>query len=437
MTYWNVMSSTETGVHISARWSAERSAYRPPCTPDPSAVEENAALIATHLEAAGTLRAAFGWYMRAAAWLTKRDIGAARGMWLRARDVADQLPDDDDDRTSMRIAPRTLLCGYVWCVGGASIAETGLDELRELSEATGDDVSLVLGMSGVLVAMTLNHRFEDLQVLASDYVRRLDSIGDRALTVGLLNTVTHGKFDAGESIETLHLAGRVIELAGGDATLGSFFFESPLAWAITLRRLANCSLGQSGWCDDLRVGLAMAHSAGGMTQAAVTTYGYGVTMLNCVLVPDTTVLEHTADALASAERVGNDVSVAWARVIHGIVLVRKHVRDRATGLELVARGRQQALRHGDLLTVTMADIQMAECKACDGDTAGAIEIAAATVKHLSDCGIVSFRGPATRPDTATIAIVIAPWRHRLASRDISRWHRRCLDGTHAVGRKNP
>ena len=264
---------------------------------DPSAVEENAALIATHLDGAGERRAAFGWYMRAATWLTNRDIGAARGMWLRARDVADRLPDDDAERASMRIAPRTLLCGYVWCVRGAGVAETGLDELRELCGAAGDQASLVMGMSGVLVSMTLNHRLEELQRLASDYLCLLESIGDRALIVGLLNTVTHGKFDGGESIETLRLVERVIDLADGDAALGNFFFESPLAWAITLRGLARCSLGRSGWRDDLPAALAMARNAGGMTQAAVTTYGYGVTQLNGALLADATAVEHTAEAL--------------------------------------------------------------------------------------------------------------------------------------------
>ena len=42
-----------------------------------ASVDENAALIAEHLEAAGDLRAAYGWHMRAAAWSQRRDIAAA------------------------------------------------------------------------------------------------------------------------------------------------------------------------------------------------------------------------------------------------------------------------------------------------------------------------------------------------------------------------
>ena len=73
-------------------------------------VDENAALIAQHLEAAGDLRSAFGWHMRAATWPTFRNFAAAHSSWLRARHVADRLPDDEPDRLSMRIAARTLLC---------------------------------------------------------------------------------------------------------------------------------------------------------------------------------------------------------------------------------------------------------------------------------------------------------------------------------------
>ena len=52
---------------------------------EPGSVEENAALIAEHLQAAGELHAAYGWHMRAGAWSTNRDLVAARLSWERAR----------------------------------------------------------------------------------------------------------------------------------------------------------------------------------------------------------------------------------------------------------------------------------------------------------------------------------------------------------------
>ncbi len=67
--------------------------------------DEDAALIAEHLEAAGDLHAAFDFHMRAGSWLTNRDIDAAQTSWQRARQVADRLPDDDPDRAQMSIGP--------------------------------------------------------------------------------------------------------------------------------------------------------------------------------------------------------------------------------------------------------------------------------------------------------------------------------------------
>jgi adenylate cyclase len=359
----------------------------------PSAIDENAALIATHLEAAGELETAFGWHMRAATWLTNRDIGAARASWQRARDVADRLPDDVADRTAMRIAPRTLLCGHAWRAGGTGVDDSGFDELRELCGAAGDPMSMVMGMSGVLVAMTLNHRLRELVSLAPEHIRLLESTGDPAVIL-LVNTASHGIFVAGEIAHALQLFQRAIDVADGNTTLGDFFFESPLAWAITLRGLARCSLGQPGWRDDLAAGLALAREVQGMTQAAVTTYGYGVTVLNGALSPDAVVLRDTADALHTAERSGDDVALAWTRIIHGIMLLRQRDGDPA-GMDLLVKGRRQAAGHGDLLTVTMADVQIAECKARAGDVDAAIVIARANVAHLFGCGEAILRGPAT------------------------------------------
>ncbi len=51
----------------------------------PASADENAALIAEHLEAAEDLHAAYGWHMRAATWATNRDIAAAQRSWERAQ----------------------------------------------------------------------------------------------------------------------------------------------------------------------------------------------------------------------------------------------------------------------------------------------------------------------------------------------------------------
>ena len=151
---------------------------------DPASAEENAALIAEHLEAAGDLHAAYGWHMRAATWATNRDIAAARLSWERARQIADALPADDPDRAAMRIAPRTMLCGTAWRVH-VNVAGDRFDELRELCTAAGDKASLAIAMAGLVMDHALQDRMREASRLASEAWALIESIGDPTLTVGL------------------------------------------------------------------------------------------------------------------------------------------------------------------------------------------------------------------------------------------------------------
>jgi adenylate cyclase len=205
---------------------------------DSGSVEENAALIAEHLEAAGDLRAAFGWHMRAGTWSTNRDIAAAQTSWRRARVVADRLPDDDPDRAAMRIAPRTLLSGSAWRVGGSG-ADTGFDQLRELCTTAGDQVSLAIGMTGQVMAQWMNAHRREASGLATEHTALLESIGDPTLTVGLSFAALAAKHETAEMAEVLRLAQRVIDLAGGDPTTGNLVIGSPLALAIAFRGAAR------------------------------------------------------------------------------------------------------------------------------------------------------------------------------------------------------
>ncbi len=134
---------------------------------DPELVDQNAALIAEHLEAAGDLPAAYGWHMRAATWATNRDIAAARLSWERAQKIADALPADDPNRAAMRIAPRTMLCGTAWRVH-ENVAGDRFDELRQLCAAAGDKASLAIAMAGLVVDHAFHDRIREASQLASE-----------------------------------------------------------------------------------------------------------------------------------------------------------------------------------------------------------------------------------------------------------------------------
>jgi predicted ATPase len=151
---------------------------------DPVAADQNAALIAEHLEAAGDGHAAYGWHMRAATWARNRDIVAARLSWERARTIADALPTEDPDRLAMCIAPRTLLCGFGWRVH-MNVAGARFDELRQLCTAAGDKASLAIGIAGLLADHVYRGRMREASQLASEAMALIESVGDPTLTVGL------------------------------------------------------------------------------------------------------------------------------------------------------------------------------------------------------------------------------------------------------------
>jgi hypothetical protein len=134
-------------------------------TREPESTDQNAALIAEHLEAAGDGRAAYGWHMCAGTWATNRDIAAARLSWERAQRIADALPAKDPDRAAMRIAPRTMLCGTAFRVH-ENMAGARFDELRQLCTAAGDKASVAIGMTGLVADHAFQARMREAAQLA-------------------------------------------------------------------------------------------------------------------------------------------------------------------------------------------------------------------------------------------------------------------------------
>jgi adenylate cyclase len=352
---------------------------------EPESADENAALIAGHLEAAGDLHPAFAWHMRAGTWSTNRDIAAAHTSWRRARQVADRLPDDDPDRMAMRIAPRTLLCASAWRVGGSG-ADTGFDELRDLCTAAGDRRSLVTGMTGQLMAHYTNARRREASRLASEHIALLESVGDPTLTVALSNFAIATKHET-EMAEALRLAQRVIDLADGDPTKGDLIFGSPLAMAIGFRGTARWCLGVPGWKDDFHQAVAMARAADPTTLAGLMWFTYVIAIPCGALLPDATTLRDTAELLVMAEQSGDDLALDIARTARGVTLVHRGGPEREAGFDLLAQAREAAIQERFVkLLVPIVDIHLAQERARLGDLDAAIGLARAVVDGLFDSG---------------------------------------------------
>ena len=228
-------------------------------------------------------------------------------------------------------------------------------------------------MTGLVGNKVMAHS-EECIPLAAEHLRLLESIGDPELTVGLQIATFAAKSQAGEGVELLELAERVISLADGDATKGNMIYGSPLAMAHTFRATARWCLGLPGWKDDFDRGIAMARDADVATLAGVMFYTY-VVAVPWILPADEAALRDTADALERAERSGDDVAVIMSRTARGNVLVAAGGDASEAGLALLAQVKTDILHERFSHSMLGAiDTITAEMMTKAGDLDGAIAL---------------------------------------------------------------
>ncbi len=380
---------------------------------NPTMAEENAALIAEHLAAAGDLHAAYGWHMRAATWATNRDITAACLSWERAQQIADALPAEDPNRAAMRIAPRTMLCGIAWRVH-EHVAGARFDELRQLCTAAGDKASLAIAMAGLVVDHVYQDRMPEASQLASETMALIESLGDPTLTVGLSTAAIYAKIECAESCDVLQWSQRVIDLADGEPSKGNFLFGCPLAVAFGMRAIARYCLGRPGWRDDQQQGLVMARGADAMSYTLAVTYIYGG-ITNGVLTPDDPAMREMEAALRIAERSGDDSGLDFARMTLGLALVHRHtVGERDRGQKLLAEVSDVFARRGhNLGELPLVNVYVARERARRGERDDAIPLMRAAAGHLFRDGKLLLWG------VAATGVLVETLLDRGAGRDVA------------------
>ena len=282
---------------------------------DPELADENAARIATHLEAAGELAEAYRWHMRAAEWLRPRDVPAARARWESARCAADRLPDDHDGVVGMRIAPRTMLISTSFYVGGDVDIDGLYGELRDLTMQTGDLRSLALATAGRIQWFADHHaRVPEAATLATDLEEMATGIDCDAATKSiLLNAVVMARFVNCEFEAALQVIDEIaalthevpaveiamarairgsVEICLGDYELGRRHLQESVEEGHALPPVVSAQilffsgamvvLGMShadDLVDDVHEALRRAEEFGDISGIMVAQYSYGMTLL--------------------------------------------------------------------------------------------------------------------------------------------------------------
>jgi adenylate cyclase len=364
-------------------------------TRDPESADENAALIAEHLEAAGDLPAAFDWHMRAGAWLNFRDIKAGRLSWQRAIQVADRMPADQPGRDAMRVGPRALLCATAFRTGQA-FDEAVFDEACRLADAAGDKVSLAMALSGRVLTLTFCGHYRESARLASELVALVESFGDDTLELTLLPLATAAKLGNGELTVALQLADRTIDLADGDPLRGGSVIESPLVLAQMFRAYARMCMGIKGWKTDMTVAGIKAREFIPVGEADVLFWKYAVGMMAGALQPDADALKETAGILERAQQCGDDHSLSSAVFLHGLILAQRPEPDSSRGLSLLVTAREAVTQQRALAVfLPLIDIEFAKQKARHGLIDDSVVMLEAVLDDVITSGGMGPHGAAT------------------------------------------
>ncbi|RDH75513.1 zinc-ribbon domain-containing protein [Mycolicibacterium moriokaense] len=313
-------------------------------------LDENAALIAEHAEAAGDLRAAFGWHMRAGEWSSNRHAAAALASWERACQVADALPDDDPERIRMRIASRTVLCASGWRV--RAYVGTRFEELRKLCTEADDKTSLAVAMMGPLSDHHLRGELTESSRLANEQLALLESIGDPGLSAQAAFGAISIKAQSGDLTEVARWADATIDWARGDLAKGGLVVGSPLAIATAFRSLAGWWYGRRGWQDDFESSFALGEKSGEpLTMALICSWNLGLGVPFGAVRADHAAVALSEAAVRAAEASSYDYAAENARyVLGGLLLAQDSPSDRSRGRAMLAQVKDSWERQNVMLS---------------------------------------------------------------------------------------
>ncbi len=306
---------------------------------DPAAADENAALIATHLEAAGELGAAYRWHMRAAAWLRPRDLAAARAQWESARGIADRLPDDHQEVLVERIAPRTMLISTAFFVGEDADTDERYREFRDLTMRTGDLTSFAMGTAGRIWSLSVNdNRVPEATALASELDEIVGGVECDAATKSIiLISMAYARFTSCDFDAALQVVDAILALPHEELT-------DELAVAETIRGMIEVFLGNfEQGRRHLRDGNERARVLPPVTYAAVLAYWVTLSRIGMYRPDD--LVDEMRDVLRRAESFGDIFGIIAAQWAYGTALLYADKASHDEAIDVLERARANILKH--------------------------------------------------------------------------------------------
>jgi class 3 adenylate cyclase/tetratricopeptide (TPR) repeat protein len=207
-------------------------------------LDERAALLAHHWEAAGDALESARWNRRAAEWVRATDLSAALGHWRRVLVLLGKIP-ESEETIDLGIAARMMILGLGW-IGGISSDEndTLFAEGKELASRSGNMDSLAVLLAWYHdVRISAGGAVTPALEAAAEVVRLAGETDDPSTKLAVRIFLIARHYEAGRLREALTYDEQALEEPPADLMTG-FVGVSPYIWCVMFRGLLLTDMGR-------------------------------------------------------------------------------------------------------------------------------------------------------------------------------------------------
>jgi len=343
-------------------------------------LDERAALLAHHFEAAGESLEAARWNRRAARWVGSTHLSEAFAHWRTVVRLLEGLP-ESADTVPLALEARAAVLSFGWVVGiSADEAAKVFTESRALAARAGDPRALAI-LTGHYAAIKAAHReIDEYLRLSWEAMRIAEGTGDAALRAAMWPPLVRSHLLSGRLREALTLSDQALSAMPEDRAFGTLLGYSPYLNLLQLR--ANLLAYAGRWPEaaggfERMIAGAREHGSQGLVASASSDYGWWAALFGDA----PTALAQGRRGLEIAEKLGNRLTQVYA---YNAVGVAELSAGRASeGLAALEHARRIAreMRTGEeagLLTLA----HLAEAHLARGDLARARELAESAVSEV-------------------------------------------------------
>ena len=327
----------------------------------PDNLEERAALLAHHTEAAGDKLAAARWHARAGVWVSSSSPGESMRHWRRVRDLADAL-EPDQEAAQLSVLARISMLTFAWRLGMVAEEIKVIHDEGVARIGPGDSAAAMRALLDFAYSANLftKGREREAVEVARSLVPSAATMDDKGLLMNVAAGASFALHLLGHHREAYDLTDRALSEAGDDLRCGAgLLFGDAYAFCLEQRGLVTAIMGDfpRGLADIERaIELAQAHG-----DPEVEAYVRDLRMYVGSLVGD------FGDVTAHGERIAelsDQLGTAAALVLKSVNLARMArgefaaaERDLVPALELV-RERQVRLDLVPRLSTWIAEARL-------------------------------------------------------------------------------